>query len=50
MRPANLLFTLSDQHGRDMSGCYGHPLIQTPHLDRFSRLEDDHGPARSGWG
>ena len=33
MEPTNLLYILSDQHNRDVSGCYGHPLIQTPHLD-----------------
>ena len=39
-----MLFILSDQHSRDNTGCYGHPLVQTPHLDalaargtRFSR-------------
>lgn len=36
MKPANLLFILSDQHNRDMLGCYGHPLVQTPHLDRLA--------------
>ena len=33
MTPHNLLFILSDQHNRDTLGCYGHPLVQTPHLD-----------------
>ncbi len=33
MQPAHLLFLLSDEHSRDMTGCYGHPCIQTPHLD-----------------
>ena len=33
MRPANLLFILSDQHSRDKTGCYGHPLVRTPHID-----------------
>lgn len=36
MRPANLLFIISDQHNRDISGCYGDPLVQTPHLDRLA--------------
>lgn len=36
MKPAHLLFILSDQHNRDMSGCYGHPLVQTPHLDSLA--------------
>ena len=33
MQPSNLLFILSDEHNRDSLGCYGHPLVQTPHLD-----------------
>lgn len=36
MKPANLLFILSDEHNRDAAGCYGHPLAQTPHLDRLA--------------
>jgi choline-sulfatase len=36
MQPSNLLFILSDQHNRDMLGCYGHPLVETPHLDRLA--------------
>jgi choline-sulfatase len=36
MRPTNLLFLFADQHGRDFLGCYGHPLVQTPNLDRLA--------------
>ena len=36
MKPTNLLFILSDQHNRDSLGCYGHPLVQTPHLDTLA--------------
>lgn len=36
MRPTNTLFILSDQHNRDAAGCYGHPQVQTPHLDRLA--------------
>ena len=36
MEPGNLLFIISDQHNRDVSGCYGHPLVQTPNLDRLA--------------
>ena len=36
MQPTNLLYILSDQHNRDVLGCYGHPLVQTPHLDRLA--------------
>lgn len=35
-QPANLLFILSDQHNRDTLGCYGHPLVETPHLDALA--------------
>ena len=37
MQPANLLFILSDEHRRDASGCYGNPMVQTPHLDRLAQ-------------
>ncbi len=36
MKPTNLLFILSDQHNRDVLGCYGNPVVQTPHLDRLA--------------
>jgi choline-sulfatase len=36
MKPANLLYILSDEHNRDSLGCYGHPLVKTPNLDRLS--------------
>jgi choline-sulfatase len=36
MTPQNLLFIFSDEHNRDCSGCYGHRLVQTPHLDRLA--------------
>jgi len=32
----NLLFILSDQHCAQVTGCYGDPLVQTPHLDRLA--------------
>jgi choline-sulfatase len=35
-KPANLLFICSDQHSRDMSGCYGNPVIQTPNIDALA--------------
>jgi choline-sulfatase len=35
-RPANLIFFLSDNHARQASGCYGHPFVKTPHLDRLA--------------
>ncbi len=32
----NLIFILSDQHKRDVAGCYGHPVVRTPNFDRFA--------------
>ena len=36
MKPTNLLFILSDEHSRRVLGCYGHPMIRTPNLDRLA--------------
>jgi choline-sulfatase len=36
MKPANLLFILSDEHSRRVLGCYGHTMIRTPNLDRLA--------------
>jgi choline-sulfatase len=36
MKPTNLLFILTDQYSRQMTGAYGHPQLQTPHLDRLA--------------
>lgn len=33
----NVLFLFSDEHRRDALGCYGHSLVQTPHLDGLAR-------------
>ena len=35
-KPMNLLFIFSDQHTRPASGCYGHPVVKTPNLDRLA--------------
>ena len=32
----NLLFIISDQHNPSVTGCYGDPVVQTPHLDRLA--------------
>ena len=32
----NILFILSDQHSKFHLGCYGDPLVRTPHLDRLA--------------
>lgn len=36
MQPRNMLFIFSDQHTRKALGCYGHPQVKTPHLDRLA--------------
>src|SRR5215472_6265677 len=36
MKPANVLFILSDEHSRRVLGCYGHKMIQTPNLDALA--------------
>lgn len=33
----NVVLITSDQHRRDACGCYGNPLVKTPHLDRLAR-------------
>lgn len=33
----NILFIMDDQHRGDCLGCDGHPVVQTPHLDRLAR-------------
>jgi choline-sulfatase len=36
MKPTNLLFILSDEHNKRVTGCYGHPVVKTPHLDALA--------------
>ena len=36
MKATNLLFILSDEHNKRVTGCYGHPQIRTPHLDALA--------------
>lgn len=35
-KPTNLVFIFSDEHTRDISGCYGHKVIRTPNIDRLA--------------
>ena len=32
----SFLIIMSDEHTRRMSGCYGHPVVQTPNIDRLA--------------
>ena len=36
MEPKNLLFILSDEHTREVTGCYGNEFIRTPNLDALA--------------
>ena len=36
-RKPNVLWIMTDQHRADFLGCMGHPVIQTPNLDRVGR-------------
>jgi N-sulfoglucosamine sulfohydrolase len=33
----NIVLIVSDDHGREALGCYGNPVIQTPHLDALAQ-------------
>lgn len=32
----NILVIVSDEHDPAVTGCYGHPLVRTPHVDRLA--------------
>lgn len=34
--PKNLLIIMSDEHNAKMLGCAGHPIVETPNLDRLA--------------
>ncbi len=36
MQPKNMLYIISDEHARSAMGCYGHPQVKTPNLDRLA--------------
>jgi len=33
----NIVLMVSDDHGREAIGCYGNPVVQTPHLDQLGK-------------
>ena len=35
-QPANMIFFQSDNHNRAVTGCYGHPIVKTPNIDRIA--------------
>ncbi|QHE87620.1 sulfatase-like hydrolase/transferase [Hydrogenophaga sp. BPS33] len=37
MTPQNLLVIMSDEHSRKTLGCYGNPIVHTPHLDALAQ-------------
>ena len=34
----NILMIMSDEHGPMFSGTYGHPLVETPNMDRLAEM------------
>lgn len=36
MRQPNIVLIMTDQHARRVSGCYGDPIVRTPHLDALA--------------
>ena len=32
----NVLFIMSDEHSREIAGCYGNPMVRTPNLDALA--------------
>ena len=37
MHPTNTVIVFSDEHNRDVAGCYGDRIARTPHLDRLAQ-------------
>ena len=37
MEPKNLIIFMSDEHTRDVTGCYGHDIVRTPNIDRLAQ-------------
>ncbi|MGB1253370.1 MAG: hypothetical protein ACPG8W_22345 [Candidatus Promineifilaceae bacterium] len=41
MAPSNVLYIICDELSRQYLGCYDHPLVKTPNLDRVHNLGTD---------
>ena len=37
IKKPNFLFIITDQHRADHLGCYGHPILKTPHIDAIAK-------------
>lgn len=37
-QPPNILVLMSDQHQRNASGIYGHPIVKTPNIDDLAKV------------
>jgi len=58
-QPLNVVFIMSDQHSQAVSGCYGHSMVKTPHLDSLAERGIHYtnafcasplcGPSRVSW-
>ena len=38
MKSTNLVFIMADEHNVNALGCYGHPMVKTPNLDRLAAM------------
>jgi len=36
LKATNVIVILSDEHNKRVTGCYGHPMIKTPNLDKLA--------------
>jgi len=36
MKPKNMLVLMSDEHNAKILGCYGNPIVKTPHIDALA--------------